>query len=68
MNRYLLFALLIVDPLIVMAVATLAIYGLGGPLDDAKTNAIAQWVGVAYGLYAIVAFLSWRRSGGVLRR
>ena len=63
MNRYLVLALLLVVPLILIVLVALSMYGLEGPADnDTRANAILYLIGIVYGSYAVVSFVVWRRK------
>ena len=62
MNKYLSLALILGVPLILLIIVALSVYGLDGPPDDARSNAMFMRVGIGYGVYAVVAFLVWRRK------
>ena len=59
MNKYLRLVLLLLVPLVLIAAAALAVYGLQGPADgDKNANTLGLLVGGGYGVYAVVV-ITW---------
>ena len=59
MNKYVLLALLLLVPLVLIAAAALSVYGVQGPSDNDKSaNTIGCLVGAGYGVYA-VCVITW---------
>jgi len=64
MNKYVLFALLLLVPLVLIAAVALSVYGLQGPADgDKNANTIGLLVGAGYGVYAVVVITWFIKKG-----
>lgn len=55
-------AVLLIGPLLVLVVVTLAVYGTAGPADnDIRAQAMIRLLGMFYGIYLIALSYMWSK-------
>jgi hypothetical protein len=52
----------LVAPLAAIFVVAFAFYGVEGPPDSARVDSAARLIGMAYGVYAVVLIVRWRKA------